>query len=79
MNLLLSRLDEQQRRWYVALEAKKIGHGAIGLLSKITGLDEKTISRGIRELENDFLDRPADRIRLEGGGRKLVEKKEPDY
>ena len=23
MNLLLSRLDEQQRRWYVALEAKK--------------------------------------------------------
>jgi len=25
MNLLLSRLDEQQRRWYVALETQKIG------------------------------------------------------
>ena len=27
MNLLLSRLDEQQRRWYVAVEANRIGVG----------------------------------------------------
>ena len=27
MNLFLSWLNEQQRRWYVALEAKRIGHG----------------------------------------------------
>ena len=27
MNVFLSRLDEQQRRWYVALESKKIGRG----------------------------------------------------
>ncbi len=27
MNLFLSRLDEQQRRWYVALESKKLGDG----------------------------------------------------
>ena len=27
MNLFLSRLDEQQRRWYVALESKKGGPG----------------------------------------------------
>jgi len=26
MNLLLSRLDEQQRRWYVALEANRAGY-----------------------------------------------------
>ncbi len=25
MNLLLSRLDEQHRRWYVAVEATRIG------------------------------------------------------
>ena len=24
MNVFLSRLDEQQRRWYVALEAEKL-------------------------------------------------------
>src|SRR4051812_50024289 len=27
MNLLLSRLDEQQRRWYAAVESAKLGHG----------------------------------------------------
>ena len=27
MNLLLSRLDEQQRRWYVAVESNRIGPG----------------------------------------------------
>ena len=40
MNLLLSRLDEQQRRWYVAIEANRIGHGSLRLLSLITGMDE---------------------------------------
>lgn len=38
MNLLISRLDEQQRRWYVAVEADKQGHGGIRLLSQIAGL-----------------------------------------
>ena len=36
MNLLLSRLDEQQRRWYVALEVNRLGHGGEQLLSLIT-------------------------------------------
>ncbi len=38
MNIFLSRLDEQQRRWYVGLESKKIGHGGDSLLSQITGM-----------------------------------------
>jgi hypothetical protein len=33
MNLLLSRLDEDHRRWYVALESLKIGHGGDRWLS----------------------------------------------
>jgi uncharacterized protein with PhoU and TrkA domain len=77
MNLFLSRLDEQQRRWYVALESKKMGHGGDVLLSQITGMDVETIRRGRRELEGDLVNRPADRIRLEGGGRPRVEKKTP--
>ncbi len=76
MNLLLSRLNEQQRRWYTALESKKAGHGGIKSLSQITGIDEKTISRGIKELEDELSDRPIDQVRIEGGGRKKVEKKE---
>ena len=75
MNLLLSRLDEQQRRWYVAVEANRIGHGGIRLLSQITGIDEKTIQRGQQELEQSFADRPVEQVRLGGGGRQAVEKK----
>jgi len=77
MNLLLSRMDEQQRRWYVGLESMKIGHGGDTLLSLITGMNVETIRRGRRELEDDLNDRPDDRVRLEGGGRPPVEKKTP--
>ena len=75
MNLLLSRLDEQQRRWHIAVEANRVGHGGVRLLSEITGLDEKTIQRGQQELERNFADRPAGQVRLAGGGRQPVEKK----
>jgi hypothetical protein len=77
MNLFLSRLDEQQRRWYVALESQKIGHGGDTLLSKITGLDVETIRRGRRELEAELASRPPERVRLSGGGQPPVEKKTP--
>jgi hypothetical protein len=75
MNMLLSRLDEQQRRWYVAVEANRVGYGGIRLLSQITGLDEKAIQRGQQELEQNFAQRPTEQVRLEGGGRQAVEKK----
>lgn len=75
MNLLLSRLDEQQRRWYVAVEANRVGHGGGRLLSQITGLDEKTIQRGQQEIEQDLAARPSTQIRISGGGRPRVEKK----
>ncbi len=47
-------LDEQQRRWYTALEANRIGHGGVRLLSQITDMDEKTIRRGQEELPHLF-------------------------
>ena len=76
MNLLLSRLNEQQRRWYVALEAKKLGHGGVTLLSQMTGLHVDTIRRGREELNNELADRPLhDQARLPRGGRSPVEKK----
>src|SRR5437870_13577676 len=75
MNLLCSRLDEQQRRWYVALESNRIGHGGDHLLSQITGLDEKTIRRGREEVAASLAACPPDRIRQVGGGRPKIEKK----
>ena len=75
LNLLLSRLDEQQRRWVAAREAKRLGHGGFERVAKITGLHPETIRRGRDELEGELHDRPTDRIRLPGGGRPRVEKK----
>ena len=75
MNLLLSRLDEQQRRWYVALEANKLGHGGDTYMSLVTGLHVQTIRRGREELDAELASRPVERVRLPGGGRMPVEKK----
>jgi hypothetical protein len=75
MNLLMSRLDESQRRWYAAVESARLGHGGDKKLSEITGLDEKTIRRGREEMNESLESRPIDRVRLEGGGRPLEEKK----
>ena len=75
MNLLLSRLDEQQRRWYVAVEADRVGSQGDQLLSQITGMDAKTIQRGRQELERELAERPVDQVRLPGGGRRRAEKK----
>jgi len=74
MNVLMSRMDEQQRRWYAAVESQRYGHGGIKLVSQITGLDDKTIRNGRQEMATDLVERPRDRIRLPGGGRPRVEK-----
>jgi hypothetical protein len=75
MNLLLSRLDEAQRRWYVAVESNRLGPGGDRRLAEITGLDEQTIRRGREELATGLADVPVDRVRRVGGGRPPVEKK----
>jgi hypothetical protein len=75
LNLLLSRLNEQQRRWLVALESQKVGRGGDRLLSSITGLNVETIRRGRRELDDSLRDCPPGRIRRPGAGRPAVKKK----
>lgn len=73
--LLFSRLDEQQRRWFAAVESTRIGRGGEGIVSQITGLDAATIRRGREELATSLIDRPGDRVRRPGGGRPAAEKK----
>ncbi len=75
MNLLFSRLDEQQRRWVAAWESKKVGHGGDTLVALIVGLHVDTIRRGRQELDADLADRPTDRIRNPGAGRPAAQKK----
>lgn len=75
INLLLSRLAEPQRRWYVGVLSQEPESPSDAQLTLITGLDEKTIRRGRQEMEDDLLNVPLDRQRHEGGGRLLSEKK----
>jgi hypothetical protein len=75
LNLLMSRLDEQQRRWLAALESQKVGHGGDTLLAQITGLHVDTIRRGREELGAGLEGRPTDRVRRPGAGRPPGEKK----
>ena len=56
MNLLLSGLSEPQRRWYVGSLSQQPGGPSDEALSRITGLDEKTIRPGRRELANGLAD-----------------------
>jgi hypothetical protein len=75
LNLILSRADEQQRRWIAGREARLRGHGGIQQVAQITGLHPETIRRGRDELAQQLHGRPTDRVRLPGGGRPRVEKK----
>jgi hypothetical protein len=75
LNLFLSRLDEDHRRWFIALESMKIGHGGDRLLSRITGMNVETIRRGRRELAAGLEAFPAERMRRSGAGRPSLKKK----
>lgn len=75
LNLLMSRLDEQQRRWLAGVEANRLGYGGTEQVHRITGLDINTIRRGREELEQGLAGRPIEHIRAGGGGRKRLEKK----
>jgi len=75
INLFLSRLNEPQRRWYVATLAEEADGPSDRQLALITGLDDKTIRRGKAELQEQLTTVPVDRQRREGGGRWRAEKK----
>ena len=77
INLLLSRMSEPQRRWYVASLANQPNAPSISELARITGLDHKTITLGRHELAADLLDHSPTRQRRPGGGRHRAEKKIP--
>lgn len=77
VSLVFSQLDEKQRRLVAGLLSNAVGRGGVTVLSRITGLDRKTVRRGRDELDNGLQDCPADRVRREGAGHPPVEKKVP--
>jgi Rhodopirellula transposase. len=62
-------LNERQSRLWAAAESLSLGYGGISLVSRATGISRVTISRGIKELEEEEPLSP-ERSRRPGGGRK---------
>jgi Rhodopirellula transposase DDE domain len=66
---LLDDLDERARRRWAAVEARALGRGGITAVAAATGMSDRTIRTGLKELDaSAALDRH--RQRKSGGGRK---------
>jgi len=63
-------LSEKDQRRYAAMEAWRLGHGAITYIAEVLGCSTKTISRGMNELDLLPNDPVAGRVRRPGAGRK---------
>ena len=72
---VFERLSESERRWVAGLMAGLIGHGGDSLMSRLAGLDPKTIQTGRREVEGELTNCPEERVRRPGAGRPPLEKK----
>ncbi|MDR0631714.1 MAG: ISAzo13 family transposase [Holosporaceae bacterium] len=75
---MMPLLDERQKRLFLATEAKVLGYGGISQVSSISGVSRVTITRGIKEIENqnEFLQAKG-RCRKSGGGRKAITETQP--
>ena len=63
-------LSEKDRRRYVAVEARRMGHGGIEYVAKVFGCSQRTIERGLADLDKLPHDPAAGRVRRPGAGRK---------
>jgi DNA-binding transcriptional ArsR family regulator len=76
---LLPYLNEKTRRIWAATEAQSIGWGGISKVSRATGLSRTTIQAGLdvlKKSESTKTAQKSSRIRVKGGGRKLLEEKD---
>ena len=71
-NALAGDLDERGRRRWAATEAMALGRGGVTAAALATGLSDRTIRSGIKELSSDS-PLTSGRQRRPGGGRKLLE------
>src|SRR3972149_6849475 len=73
---LVGELDERGRRRWAAAEARSLGWGGITAVAEATGISDRTIRNGIRELRaGESL--PANRQRRAGAGRRAREVEQP--
>jgi Rhodopirellula transposase DDE domain len=73
---IVADLDERGRRRWAAAEARSLGWGGITAVAEATGISDRTIRNGLRELE-DPTALPRDRQRKPGAGRRSREETQP--
>jgi len=69
MRKFYNALPEKERRLYAAIESIKFGYGGKKYICDILGCTEKTLNRGLEELQKDS-ELPPGKQRHEGGGKK---------
>lgn len=71
MMKLYESLSEKDRRRYAAVEARKLGHGGITYVCSLFGCVDKTVRKGMIEMQDaEALKRVG--VRKPGGGRKTA-------
>jgi transposase len=73
-----ARLNERERRWWAAVEAKSLGYGGISAVARVTGISRRTIHAGLKELSTLQSPWRPQRIRSAGGGRKPLVVTQPE-
>lgn len=74
---ILPELDERGRRRWAAIEASSLGRGGIAAVAAATGMSDRTIRTGIKELANPS-SLGDDRQRRAGAGRKSRTEEQPE-
>ncbi len=74
---LTAELDERGRRRWTAIEARSLGRGGIAAVAAATGISDRTIRTGLRELAvgNSL---PPWRQRRAGAGRRARQEEQPE-
>jgi hypothetical protein len=75
VSALLPYLNERQRRLYLAVEARALGHGGVARVARAAGVSRPTIQQGLRDLAEPMTG--PERVRRVGGGRKALAEQDP--
>jgi len=73
---IVEDLDERGRRRWAGAEARSLGWGGVAAVAEATGISDRTIRTGIKELD-DPKAAPSNRQRGPGGGRRSREIEQP--
>jgi len=74
---IVAQLDERGRRRWAAVEARSLGRGGVTAVAAATGISDRTVRNGIRELDDPEA-LAWDRQRKPGGGRRSREDSRPE-